>query len=866
MKKLVIIDGNSLLNRAYFALPPMTNKDGLHTNAVHGFIGMILKLIGDKPDYLCITFDVKAKTFRHIQYEDYKGTRKGMAPELAMQLSPLKELLDKMGIKRLEIEGFEADDIIGTLSKDPNLKGINKYIYTGDKDSLQLVDEDTFVVMTKKGISETLTFSRDIVKQEMGVYPEQIIDLKAIMGDNSDNIPGIKGIGAKGAVNLLEEYGTLENLFDNLDKMKTSRTKTLIEEGYHNAFLSKKLATIHTLVPIDYSLDQMSLNNLTLSLSVDLLRNLELKSIIKTIGSMIDLNEAKSITKEDKRTTNIIIEFDYEEALNSVNESKKFIYKLLNYNEHIYLGFFINDNVYITDKPEMFKEIFESKEIKKYGFDLKQDMHILKELEIGFENIFYDLMIGNYTLYPDRNSSEFSLVYSSLMDEELDKFSDIVKKGNRDLVLDYLSKIVNTTYHTYESVIERLKARGVYDLFINIEMPLILVLFSMESEGITLDKEELMNQNIEISNAINTLSREIFELAGMEFNINSTKQLGVILYEKLMLPTIKKTKTGYSTDHETLERLIDSHPIIEKLMEYRSHIKLKNTYIDPLIEKTQINNRINTSFNQTTAVTGRLSSTDPNMQNIPIRLELGRKLRKIFVPKSKEHILVDADYSQIELRILAHMSNDKSMIDSFINDMDIHTQTAAKVFGINPENVTKEQRGFAKGVNFGIVYGISDFGLSNNLDISRKQASKFIEVYFETYPTIKTFLDGLVDQAKKKGYSETLLGRVRDIPDINSSNFNKRSFAQRIAMNSPIQGTAADIMKIAMIKVFDEIKLRNLSSRLVLSVHDELIVDALIDEVEIIKELLVRNMMNAYKLSVPLKVDINVGESWYDTK
>ncbi len=861
MKKVfMVIDGNSLLHRAFYAIPVLSNRKGVYTNAVYGFLNMLLKLINDyKPDSLAVAFDKKAPTFRHKAYEAYKGTRQKAPEELVPQFDLIREALEHMGITIYEIDGYEADDILGTISKACGNPLQDILLVTGDKDALQLVSDFTNVLLTKKGISVLHSYDEEEVKKEYELTPTQLIDMKGLMGDSSDNIPGVPGIGPKTAIKLLKEYGTLENVLDNVENMKGKLKENLTIYRQH-ALLSKDLATIRLDVPIDCSQMANPLNITKTSALNDFLLELEFNSIIEKLGlSQIQSDPQPDPVEEDKTYYDI---YDLD-ALNSLLENlmkqkqvaltlgreillsweKNHIYRI-NFKEDL-----LGSGLDYYDTLHILKPFFEKEEIKKVTHDAKRLILELDRNDIVLKGLDFDTLIGAYLLEPTRSKYEpEQLLYDYAgVDTMAADSSDMLK----------LSSIMK----------KRLKDTDMADLYLQIEHPLIRVLADMEITGFKVDKAILQQLDTEFTAEVKRLTDEIIELAGETFNINSPKQLGEILFEKLHLPVQKRTKTGYSTDIEVLENLKGMHPIIEKIIDYRQVMKLKSTYIDGLLSVIHPDDgRIHSSFNQAVTATGRISSTEPNLQNIPVREEMGRRIRKVFVASDENHILVDADYSQIELRVLAHISGDPTFIDAFVRNQDIHRRTASEIFGVPMDQVTDEQRSSAKAVNFGIVYGISDFGLARNLNISRAKAKVYIENYLNRYPKVREYMERVVEEGKKNGYVTTLFHRRRDLPELKSRNYNIRSFGERIALNMPIQGTAADIIKKAMINVYNELRRRGLRSRLILQVHDELIIDAYKPELEEVKELVKDQMENAIQLSVPLVVDIGIGSNWYDAK
>ncbi len=846
MEKIVIVDGNSIINRAYYAIPPLYTKEGVPTNAVHGFLRMILSIIKEKnPEYFVVAFDVKGGNFRHRLYKDYKGTRKGMDDDLAVQIPILKEILDAIGIPRIELKDYEADDLIGTVcDKAPQDKEV--LVVSGDKDMLQLVSNNTKVLITKRGTSDLKEFGRDEVKEELGVYPDQVVDYKGIRGDSSDNIPGVRGIGQKGATTLLNDYKSLEEIYDNLDNIQSKRNRKLLEEQREMAFLSKELATINREVPIDASILNFALE-LTIDAAIDLLKKYELNSFIKQTESKaatLDATFSHDISTIDVKKELIIDTFEYKgNALFAIKQG----------------------DVVITDDLSF----LEGKTIKVKGFNVRDLIVTLsKKYDINFK-VIDDLQILYYILYPDKNSEDLEK-YST--DYPITTFKEVTDKWKADYneIKQRVEKLLSTRVNLIDILINKykqmVKEKGLDSLYNDIELPLIPILADAQMTGFKVDLNFLDEFDKEISGKLKLVETVIHSLAGDTFNINSTKQLGEVLFEKLRLPVIKKTKTGYSTSKDTLSKLVGRHEIIDHIMEYRVLSKLKSTYIDGIRKVVASDLRVHSSLNQAIVVTGRLSSTEPNLQNIPIRFEEGRKVRKIFVPSSDKHVLISADYSQIELRILAHISGDENMINAYKYGDDIHKITASRVFGVSLDEVDSDMRRRAKAVNFGIVYGISDYGLSEDLDIPTYEAKDYIDKYFEKYPGIKQYMDDIVAFCKEEGYVKTLSGRIREINDIHAKNYHVRNFAKRAAMNTPIQGTAADIIKIAMIEVYKELKKRKLQSKLILQVHDELIIDALKTEQQEVIDILTNKMEHAFTLDVPLKVNIATGASWYETK
>ncbi|EMJ5511855.1 DNA polymerase I [Clostridioides difficile] len=880
-KKLIIIDGNSIINRAFYALPEMNNKEGLKTNAIYGFTTMLFKMIDIyKPTHISVAFDRKAPTFRHLEYKDYKAGRKGMPDELAEQLQPLKDLLDKFRINRLEIDGYEADDIIGTVSKKAENNGYKVYIVTGDKDAIQLASDNTTTLITKKGVGEVEEYNFNSVIEKYEMTPTQFIDLKGLMGDKSDNIPGVPGIGEKTGIKLIKEFSSIENLIENTDKLKGS-VKKKIEENKEIAIQSKRLATIIRDVPIEVDLDSMVFGDYDKDELLDKFRYFGFTSLLSRLVDLVDSDDTEHVEEKIE----ILKLKDTEKFIDEVNKKGQVILKTVrgqgNILEKNIIYIFISvdgEKIYYVDSNEVSKldSIFSNNEIKKYGYNLKDDYISLKPYNINLENMYFDITIAEYLIDSTSSTSyDCSAIAMKYLSKKVKSKEELLGKGVKsknyeDLefedLAEYMGQIICTVKETIPMMERSLMDMSMDGLFYHVEMPLVEVLGHMEYEGIKVDKSILDELSVEFKEIIATLEKEIYELSGEPFNINSPKQLGVILFEKLELPIIKKTKTGYSTNADVLEKLRDKHPIIDKITEYRQIVKLNSTYVEGLLNIINPeSNRIHSSFNQTITTTGRISSTEPNLQNIPIKMEMGRKIRKVFIADDNCK-LVDADYSQVELRVLAHMSQDENMIEAFKHHEDIHTKTASQVFNVPMEDVTSELRGAAKAVNFGIIYGKSDFGLADDLNIPVPKAKEYIESYFAKYHKIKEFMDTTVEKASEDGYVVTILNRRRYIPEIKSSNFMERNRGKRFAMNAPIQGSAADIIKIAMINVHKKLEENNLKSKLILQVHDELIVEAIDDEIDIVKKIVKEEMENAVNMDVHLDVDLNVGSSWYETK
>ncbi len=891
--KLVLVDGHSILNRAFFGIPDLTNSEGLHTNAVYGFLNILFKILDEEqPDYLTVAFDVHAPTFRHKMYDAYKGTRKPMAEELRQQVPLMKEMLTAMGVTIVEKEGYEADDLLGTIAKQSEEQGLEVSIVSGDRDLLQLASDHIKIRIpkTKRTGTEIEDYLAKDVVEKYQVTPLQFIDVKALMGDSADNIPGVPGIGEKTATALITAYGSIENAHDHLEEIKPNRAKQNLSEHYDMAQMSKELATIEIHAPIEYSLEDAKLGNLFTEEAYLMCKRLEFKNML----SRFDIDAPKNLAEEhftfvtDKKQISDIFkkakkaghigccllpgEGIITEQLSLFEQPKE--QQVI---EGMSIAFSEEDIYYLSagtevSAEELLEEIRELSggQTKVSVMDLKET---LKTLPLPENDRYFDASVAAYLLNPLKNDypyEDLAKDYAGLMipskTDLLGKESPVkAKQAKPEAFLKYICYMAYIPWKTRDRLLEELNNTGMQTLYDTIELPLVYTLSDMEKEGVHVDAEELKRYGEELAAQIAVLEKEIYEGAGETFNINSPKQLGHILFEKLEMPYGKKTKTGYSTAADVLEKLAVEYPLVSKILEYRQLAKLKSTYADGLANFIEEDGRIHTNFQQTVTATGRLSSTDPNLQNIPIRMELGRMIRKVFLPKDG-YVFVDADYSQIELRILAHMSGDEMLIQAYREAQDIHRMTASQVFHTPFEEVTDLQRRNAKAVNFGIVYGISSFGLSQDLSISKKEAQEYIERYFESYPKIKEFLDGCVEKAKKDGYSVTMFGRRRPLPEISSSNFMQRSFGERIAMNAPIQGTAADIIKIAMNRVHRRLIDEELKSRLLLQVHDELLIEAAPDEVDEVKKILDEEMKGAADLSVELEIDTHTGKNWYEAK
>lgn len=853
-KKLVVLDGNSLINRAFYALPPMLASNGQSTGAIYGFTTMLLKIFQDiNPDYIIATFDRKAPTFRHLEYTEYKAGRKKMPEELAEQLEPLKELLRAFKIGVLELDSYEADDIIGTIAKHYEAPELEVLIYTGDRDSFQLVSEFTKVMFTRKGISEIDIMDLNALKEKYGLTPSGIIDLKGLMGDASDNIPGVAGVGEKTALKLLAEYKTLEGVYENIENISGKKLKENLLTYKDDAFLSKRLATIDINVPINIDLMDVSCGRYNPKEVKNLLGKFEFKSLLDKIKLDASVEETEIELPQLKTIDNSL------GLINEIVNKKEFNF-IMEFKDSKFKSLIIDDGYLVKeDKLEALKEIFENKEILKNTLNAKLSYNYLRSRGIKLEGLDFDFEIAAYLLNPSETLYDVNSLLKKYADISLD---NITEEIHNQLSALFISKIPDIK----KVILEEIDKFNMGDLLYNVELPLVKILSDMEMLGFKVDMNTLHDIGFELSEEIDSLTAQIFDLAEEEFNINSPKQLGIILFEKLSLPVIKKTKTGYSTDAEVLEELSSKHPIVEKILNYRQLVKLKSTYIDGLINAIHKDDRIHSSFNQTVTTTGRISSTEPNLQNIPIKLEQGRRIRKAFIPTSENYLILSADYSQIELRVLAHISKDEHLVDAFMHNQDIHKRTAAEVLNKSIDEVTSIERSRAKAVNFGIVYGLSDYGLSRDLKIPLKEAKSYIESYFAEYSGIKTYLESAVNEGRSQGYVKTLMNRLRYIPEINSSNRNVKMLGERLAMNTPIQGTAADIIKIAMVNVWNRLNKEGLKSTLILQVHDELVLEVEKSELEVVKALVKEEMERAIALEVPLLVDIKWGNNWYEAK
>lgn len=881
MNKLLLIDGNSIINRAFYGImgsKMLMTEDGTYTNAVYGFLSILFKELDDiKPEYLVVAFDLKAPTHRHKMYDKYKANRHGMPEELAMQMPILKETLKAMNVCIIEKEGYEADDILGTLAKWGQKEELEVTVLTGDRDSFQLIDKNIKVRIprTKMGKTETEDYTVEKIEEEYGLEPLDLIEVKGLMGDTSDNIPGVPGVGEKTALNLIKQYKNIDEVYNHIDEQK-GKLKEKLSENKDLAYLSRTLGTIDINAPIEKDLNVFQIEEWNKPEVLEIFKRLKFNRFIdrfalqENIGatSFSDLQINTEIEHEK-----IVDKTKLAELKQEIQENKVIYYYLTEEKFIIYSP--KTNKCFSVENVQDFKDIFEDKNILKCSYKQKEEFIILWNKGIEAKNLMFDIAIAGYILNSNINKYTIEYLANEYINFDIAEYlSNTEETGVEQITLfdnaeepkeDKTYIYAYAIYKLYNVLTQKMEEAGSIDLFNKIEMPLTEVLASMQYEGIYIDKQELLDFGKELQEKIDILTQEIYELTGEEFNINSTKQLGEILFEKLKLTAKKKTKTGYSTDVDVLEKIKYEHPVIEKILEYRQLQKLNSTYVEGLIPYIDETGRIHSKFHQTVTTTGRISSTDPNLQNIPTRMELGRKLRKVFKPE-QGYIFVDADYSQIELRVLAHISEDKNMIEAFCNNEDIHAQAASKVFNIPLEEVTKEERTKAKAVNFGIVYGISEFGLGEQLGVSRKKAKEYIEQYLDKYSGIKEFMINIVEETKEKGYVETLYHRRRYVPELKSNNYMVRQFGGRVAMNTPIQGTAADIMKIAMINVYNKLKENNLKSKLIVQVHDEILVETLESEKEQVKQIVKEEMENVIKLKVPLLAEVEEGYNWYEAK
>ena len=881
MNKLLLIDGNSIINRAFYGImgsKMLMTEDGTYTNAVYGFLSILFKELDDiNPEYLAVAFDLKAPTHRHKIYDKYKANRHGMPEELAQQMPILKEILKAMNVCIIEKEGYEADDILGTLAKWGQKEKLEVTVLTGDRDSFQLIDKNIKVRIprTKMGKTETEDYTVEKIEEEYGLEPLDLIEVKGLMGDTSDNIPGVPGVGEKTALNLIKQYKSIDEVYNHIDEQK-GKLKEKLSENKNLAYLSRTLGTIDINAPIEKDLGAFQVEEWNKPEVLEIFKKLKFNRFIDRFALQENIG-ATSFSDSQINTEieheKIVDKTKLAELKQEIQENKVIYYYLTEEKFIIYSP--KTNKCFSIENIQDFKDIFEDKNILKCSYKQKEEFIILWNKGIEAKNLMFDIAIAGYILNSNINKYTIEYLANEYINFDIAEYlSNTEETGVEQITLfdnaeepkeDKTYIYAYAIYKLYNVLTQKMEEAGSIDLFNKIEMPLTEVLASMQYEGIYIDKQELLDFGKELQEKIDILTQEIYELTGEEFNINSTKQLGEILFEKLKLTAKKKTKTGYSTDVDVLEKIKYEHPVIEKILEYRQLQKLNSTYVEGLIPYIDETGRIHSKFHQTVTTTGRISSTDPNLQNIPTRMELGRKLRKVFKPE-QGYIFVDADYSQIELRVLAHISKDKNMIEAFCNNEDIHAQAASKVFNIPLEEVTKEERTKAKAVNFGIVYGISEFGLGEQLGVSRKKAKEYIEQYLDKYSGIKEFMTNIVEETKEKGYVETLYHRRRYVPELKSNNYMVRQFGGRVAMNTPIQGTAADIMKIAMINVYNKLKENNLKSKLIVQVHDEILVETLESEKEQVKQIVKEEMENVIKLKVPLLAEVEEGYNWYEAK
>ncbi|RYL93810.1 DNA polymerase I [Sporolactobacillus sp. THM7-4] len=876
MKKLVLIDGNNVVYRAFFALPLLNNNQGMYTNAVYGFTTMLMKVISEeKPTHLLVAFDAGKTTFRHSTFKEYKGGRQKTPPELSQQIPFVYELLDAMGIKRYELDNYEADDIVGTLSKRAREQGYSVRIVTGDKDYLQLVGENVSVSLIKKGITDTVNYDTEKVRERYGIDPIRVIDLKGLMGDVSDNIPGVPGVGEKTAIKLLKEYGTVEGVYEQLDHISGKKMKEKLESNHEQALISKQIATIDRESPVEISVDECAYEAKVTPKLVDLFQELGFQSLLEKL----DIPREQQETVESAPVKVTVVDAFTEDQLVSPSA---LIVQMLDENYHYgnILGFSVANEkgIYFiqTEKgleDDRFKKWLADKNQEKILLDSKQAEVALKWRGLNLQGVIFDVRLAAYLIDPSEAGQDLSVIARNRQITSIESDDAFYGKGAKRRIPEgdgqamHLGRKAAALLALRPELTEELERNKQSELLTDLEMPLAHVLAKMEFTGVKTSRDTLKAMGEELDQTLEVIENDIYKIAGFTFNINSPKQLGEVLFEKLRLPVIKKTKTGYSTAADVLEKLRGSHEIIDKILDYRQLGKLKSTYVEGLLKVIHPKTgKIHTCYNQALTQTGRLSSTDPNLQNIPIRLEEGRKIRQAFLPSESGWQMFSADYSQIELRVLAHIADDKNLKQAFIDGLDIHTKTAMDVFGVDENEITPLMRRHAKAVNFGIIYGISDYGLSRNLGITRKEAGRFIERYLESYPGVRRYMEEVVRKAREDGFVTTLLNRRRYLPDITSRNFNRRSFAERTAMNTPIQGSAADVIKRAMIIMDRRLTEEQLKSRMLLQVHDELIFEVPEEELETMKVIVPDVMEHAVDLDVPLKVECAYGPTWYDAK
>jgi DNA polymerase-1 len=885
-KRLFLIDGNSFCYRAFYAIRSLSNSKGQPTNAVYGFNSMLGKIIKEeKPDMLAVAFDLKGPTFRHKKFDEYKIHRKPMPDDLVSQMSYIKQLVQAHNIPIYEMQGYEADDLLATLAKKAEDKDIETLIVTGDKDALQLVDSHIKVYSTHK---EGLIYDAHKVKEIYGVGPDKVTDIMALMGDATDNIPGVKGIGEKSAIELMAEFGSLDGIYKNIDKVKSEAKKKILAEGKESAYLSKELATVDIDVPIDIDFKELELKEPDQARLLDLYKELEFKSLLKELTPTKKL-KSEYILVDDEKAFNALV--------NGLKKSGEFVFDTettsedpvlarlagLSFSWKEGIAYYVGVCDGQSEKKKLdiglvigkLKEIFEDVAINKVAQNAKYDYIVLANYGVRVRGITFDTMVASYLLNPSKlNHGLDDISFEYLNHKMTTSIQDLIGKGKTAITMDkvdvekvsdYSCEDSDVTFRLKKILEKDISQKGLDELLYKVEVPLIEVLAEMEMNGVSIDREYLAELSKEMDGKLNKLTKKIYELAGEEFNINSPKQLSVILFEKMKLPVIRRTKTGISTDEEVLTKLALGHPLPEKLLEYRELSKLKSTYVDSLPDLVNpATNRVHTSFNQTVTATGRLSSSGPNLQNIPIRTEEGRKIRKAFIASDKNNVLLSADYSQIELRILGHLSGDANLLKAFKEGSDIHAYTASLVFGVNEEKVDSEMRSMAKTVNFGILYGMSPYGLSQSLKIDVNKAKEFIDAYFERYPEVKFYLEGLIEEARQNGFVTTLLGRRRYIPEINSTDMRMRQFAERTAINTPIQGSAADIIKVAMISIHERLSKKKLAAKMIMQVHDELVFDVPKKELKEVYSIVKDDMENIIKLKVPVEAHVEVGSNWLE--
>ena len=876
LSKLVLVDGNSLSFRAFYALPLLQNKAGIHTNAIYGFAMLLEKILKEEqPDHFLVAFDAGKNTFRHQTYGDYKGGRQKTPPELSEQFPYIRQLLDAYQIKHYELDNYEADDIIGTLSKEADQAGIDTIIITGDRDLTQLATDRVTIYYTKKGVTDVDHYTPEFIAEKYnGIQPKQIIDMKGLTGDTSDNIPGVAGVGEKTALKLLNQFESVEGVYEHIDDVSGKKLKEKLENGKADALMSKQLATINVNSPLEVNLKDTQLpESIDEQDKIELFKKLEFNQLLNNL-------DVESVDSGDTE-----LDIEVQTLLNAIDFTQlasatiHFEIDGSNYlkDDMLKFGIYAQDQHVVVDAQEVaahdaLVKWLEDPNTEKVVYDAKKTYVVAHRLDIQIEGIRFDAMLASYIIDPSRSISDVKSVVEHYDQYYVPSEIQVYGKGKKravpedDVLNDYVGKIVHSISESKPEMIDQLRAHQQCELLNDIELPLARILSEMEETGVYTDRSDLEEMEQEIKEKLDVLVQQIYDAAGEEFNVNSPKQLGVVLFEKLELPVIKKTKTGYSTAVDVLEQLQGEHPIIDYILDYRQLAKLQSTYVEGLQKMISKDQRIHTRFNQTLAQTGRLSSVDPNLQNIPVRLEEGKRIRKAFKPTHEDSVIFSADYSQIELRVLAHITGDESMKQAFIHDHDVHTATAMKVFNVEADEVDSLMRRQAKAVNFGIVYGISDYGLSQSLGITRKQAKQFIDDYLDSFPGVKEYMHNIKKEAKANGYVETLLHRRRYLPDISSRNFNMRSFAERTAMNTPIQGSAADIIKLAMVNYANAIQDSDFNATLLLQVHDELIFEIPKDEVDAFSEFVIDIMEHALELDIPLKVESSYGATWYDAK